>query len=151
MSIQEELNRRFLAAMRARDARVADLIRGVRSQVTTETKKAGFTGEVDDALHLAVIARYAKQLTKALPDFEAAGEPGAATVAQYRFEIDYLQEFLPKMLDRGQTLALVKEAIAATGASDKTQLGRVMGAVMKDHREEVDAGLVRSLVEEALS
>ena len=150
MSIQEELNRRFLEAMRARDASVTNVIRGIRTQVTSETKKPGFTGEVDDALHLEVIARYVKQLRKALPDFERAGEAGAATIAQYRFEIDYLEEFLPRKLGRDATLALVREAIAATGVATVAQLGRVMGMVMKEHRDEVDAALVRSLVEAEL-
>ena len=151
MEIKKELDRRFLAAMRARDRRVSDTIRAVRALVTEETKKTGFEGEVDEALYAAAIGRYVKQLQKALPEFERAGDAGAETVAAYRWEIEYFGDFLPKKIGEDETRALVREVIAQTGADSPKQLGRVMGAVMKDHRDEVDAGLVRQLAEEELS
>ena len=46
--------------------------------------------------------------------------------------------------------AIVAQAIADTGATDKKMTGRVMGVVMKAHKGLVDARVVKQLIEEAL-
>jgi len=45
----------------------------------------------------------------------------------------------------------VQEAIASSGASQPGELGRVMGALMKSHKAEIDGNLARKLVQEELS
>jgi uncharacterized protein YqeY len=44
----------------------------------------------------------------------------------------------------------VVEALAALGVTDVKQAGRVVGHLMKGHKDELDAGLVSRLVKEAL-
>lgn len=148
--IRAELDRRYLVAMKARDGRTADTIRAVRARATEEQKKEGGTTVEGDALYLQVIERYVKQLEKALPEFDNAGGSGAVTAAAYRVEIGFLRQFLPTKLGPDQTKELVTKAIAALGVTDKRQLGRVMGALMKDHKDELDAQLARELIEAAL-
>lgn len=148
--IRAELDRRFVAALKARDARTTDTIRAVRARVLEEQKKEGGASAEGDSLYLAVIERYVKQLEKALPEFEKGGAAGADTIARYRFEIELLGEFLPKKLGEDATRALVRRTIEGLGTRDPRQLGRVMGALMKEHKDELDAQLVRRLVEEEL-
>ena len=47
--------------------------------------------------------------------------------------------------------SLVDAALEATNATSPKQMGQVMGFIMKTHRDQVDASLVRTLIEEALS
>src|SRR5207249_3276500 len=75
----------------------------------------GFSGQVDDALVRDVIGAYRKQLQKALPEFEKAGERGAAQVAQLRFEVAFCERYLPKGLDETELRALVGQRLAALG------------------------------------
>ena len=149
-NIHVEIDRRFKDAMRARDARTLDVLRAVRTRIQQAKTAKGFEGEVDDALYLQVIEAYAKSLRKAIPDFERGGERGAEMIAKLQFEVGYLEEFLPKKLGEDATRVLVQEAIAAVGATSRQQMGRVIGVVMKDHRDAVDAGLVRSIAETLL-
>ena len=72
MEIKKELDRRFLAAMRARDRRVSDTIRAVRALVTEETKKTGFEGEVDEALYESVLQSAAAIAEKYHADMQHA-------------------------------------------------------------------------------
>ncbi len=150
MRIEEDLQAELVKAMKARDALTLNVVRQIRSRVKEATTARGFEGEVDDALHLAVIQRYCKQMAKALPDYEAAGERGAAMVEQLKGELQYLEKYLPRRLDEAATRALVTEVVASTGAQDRSQMGRVMGAIMGAHRDSVDPGLVKRLVNEAL-
>jgi hypothetical protein len=149
-SLQQILDERMKAAMKARDSRVLNVLRAIRTKVQTEQTSKNFSGVVDDALHLKLIAAYVKSMSSAIADFQKGGERGADMIEQLRFEIAYLEEFLPKKLNEADTLALVKAALDETGASSMKQLGQVMGTIMKSHRDQVDAGLVRKLIEDAL-
>src|SRR2546425_4159331 len=111
-SIEQQLNDRLKDAMRAKDSRAADVIRMIKTKVMERRTAKGFTGQVDDALHLDVIAAYVKQLKKAVEEYTAAGERGAEMVEQLKFEIGYCEQFLPKKMSEAEVLPLVKEAIA---------------------------------------
>lgn len=68
------------------------------------------------------------------------------------WEVEYLSRWLPKKLDEASTAALVRSAIAELGvAGDSKASGRVIGQIMKDHKDEVDGALVNRLVAEALN
>ena len=151
MSIQEDLLSEMKTAMKARDKSRLDVIRMIRSKVQEATTASGFSGEVDDALHMQVIALYCKQMQKAIPDYESQGERGAEMIQKLQYEIDYLSKYLPQKLGEEETRALVAGIVSELGATDRSQMGRVMGMVMKNHRDEVDGGLVKRLVDEALS
>jgi len=149
-SIEKELNVRLKAAMKAKDKDALEVIRAIRTKVGEKRTTKGFSGEVDDKLYLSVIQAYVKSMTKAKAEYDKAGERGAALASKLGYEINYLSEFMPQKLSEPATEALVREAIAACGATSKRQLGQVMGGVMKNHREEVDAGLVRAIAERLL-
>lgn len=150
MSLDSELTERMKAAMRARDGRTVDLIRMIRTRVKERETAAGFEGTIDDPLVLEVIAAYVKQMTKAIGEYERAGAAGQEAIEQLRFEIAYLEPFLPSRLDEAATRQLVAEAIAAEGIADPRQAGRVVGVVMRTHRDVVDAQTVRRLAQEIL-
>lgn len=151
MNVDQQLSARLQDAMRAKDRPVLDAIRNARTEIQKAATAEGASGEVTDTLCREVIAGYVKKLQKALPTYEQAGERGAATAEKLRFEIGYLSEWLPATLDEGATRSLVVDAIASTGASEPKDAGRVMGTIMKAHKDEVDSALVRALVDEALA
>ncbi len=150
MSIEQQLQDRLKAAVRARDLDTANTIRMIKTRVTERATAKNFAGEVDDALHEEVIAAYKKSMEKARVQFADAGERGAEHVAELDREIAFCAEFLPKQLGEDEVRAIVAQAIADTGATDKKMTGRVMGVVMKAHKGLVDARVVKQLIEEAL-
>ncbi len=70
--------------------------------------------------------------------------------AAERAELAVIQEFLPKLADEAKTLEWVEAAIAQTGAMGGKDVGKVMGALMKAHKGEIDGDLARRLVQERL-
>ena len=54
------------------------------------------------------------------------------------------------LADEATTRAWVQAAIAESGASSARELGKVMGALMKAHKGEVDGNLARKLAAELL-
>src|SRR5881409_2241826 len=113
MALEQELNDTLTRAIKGKDARTADVVRMIKSKIGERRTAKGFAGTVDDALVLDVIGAYRKQLQKALPEFEKAGERGAAQVAQLRFEVAFYERYLPKGLDETELRALVGQRLAA--------------------------------------
>ena len=150
MSIEAELQSKLKEALRAKDSKTANVIRMVKSRVTERRTAKGFDGEVDDKLHLAVIAAYAKSLSKARVEFEVAGERGAESIAELNFELAFLKQYLPEQMDEAQVREAVKIAIEELGASDVKMAGRVVGAVMKKHKGVAPAPLVKKIAEALL-
>jgi len=133
-----------------RDEPTRNVIGMLKNKVLTELKsKAGV--EETDELWKESIASYAKLLQKSIEQFIAVGEKGDAAKAEAEFELEFCQRFLPKKLDVAGTKALVQEIATAQGITDPKQMGRLMGAVMKDHKDEVDAGLVKAAAQEVLA
>ena len=152
MTIKEELSAELIDAMKARDARRRDVIRMVETEVTLARSAPGFQGEIDDDLYRKVIASHAKKMDKAKAEFEAAGERGAAMAEKLGWEVEYLSRWLPKKLDEESTAVLVRSTIEALGvARDPKASGRVIGQIMRTHKDEVDGALVNRLVAETLS
>jgi len=150
MSLEQTLNETLTKAIREKDQRAADIVRMIKSRIGERRTAKGFSGQVDDALVVDVIGAYRKSLQKALPDYEKAGERGAAQAAQLKFEIEYLERWLPKGMDDGALRALVSERIKTLGITDAKQVGRLVGDVMKTHKGQVEAGDVKRVAEELL-
>ena len=151
MGVEQTLNETLRQAIKDRDTRTADVVRMVKTKLAERRTAKGFTGDVDDALVLDVIGAYRKQLQKALTEFEKVGERGAAQVAQLRFEVEFLERYLPRRMDDGSLRALVKERLAALSLSDLKQVGRLVGDIMRTHKGQVDAADVKRVAEELLS
>lgn len=150
MPLEETLNETLTRAIKDRDTRTADVVRMVKAKLQERRTAKGFTGQVDDALVLDVIGAYKKQLQKALVEFDKAGERGAAQSAQLRFEIAFLDRYLPRGLDEAALRLLVRERLTALGVTDAKQVGRLVGDVMKTHKGQVEAADVKRVAEELL-
>jgi len=150
MGLEAELDEQLRQAIKARDTRTADVVRMLKTRLQERRTAKGFAGEVDDALVRDVIAAYRKQLQKAIPEFEKAGERGRAQIAQLRFETEFCERYLPRRLDETALRALVRDRITALAITDPKQVGRLVGDIMKTHKGQVEAGDVKRLAEELL-
>ena len=81
--------------------------------------------------------------------FEKGDRPEMAEAE--KAELAIIQEFLPQLADAAQTRSWVEAAIASTGATEKKDMGKVMGALMKDHKADLDGNLAKGIVQELLS
>jgi uncharacterized protein YqeY len=152
MTIKEELTTELHDAMRQKDVRRRELIRMIETEVSLARSAPDFTGEVDDDLYRKVMAAYAKKMDKARTEYVELGERGAAMAEQLAWEVDYLGRWLPTKLDEAATLRLVQATISDLGvAGDPKAAGRVIGQIMKTHRDDVDGALVNRLVASELS
>jgi uncharacterized protein YqeY len=74
------------------------------------------------------------------------GAPDRAAAEQA--ELDVIEAWLPKMADEDTTRKWVQEAIGKVG---KDNVGKIMGAIMKEHKMELDGNLAQRIVKEEVA
>jgi uncharacterized protein YqeY len=148
MGIERAVSEGLAEAMKARAAERVAALRGIRAAFLNEMKKDNAKTLADETC-VEVLRRLAKQRRESIEAFAAAGRPDRADAE--RAELAVIEEFLPKLADEEVTRAWVREAIAASGAAASGDVGRVMGALMKAHKGEVDGQLARRVAQELLA
>ena len=151
MSIEADLKAGQIAAMKAKDTATANVIKMIRTKVTEKRTAKGFSGEVNDELYVQVIGAYKKSLEKARIEFVKAGEKGANSVADLDHEIAYCQRFLPQPMTEEEVRVAAQAAIGEMGEVNAKMAGRIVGAVMKQHKGKAEAALVKTVVDSLLS
>jgi uncharacterized protein YqeY len=135
-------------ALRAKESVRLAALRSIRAAFLVEMKKDGRESLPDEAC-VPILRRLEKQRRESIEAFESAGREDRAEAE--RAELAVVQSFAPSLADATTTRGWVEEAIASSGARAPGDLGRVMGALMKTHKGEVDGALARELAQELLS
>lgn len=149
MAIREQIDAKFKQARLDRDDRTKTVIGMLKSKVLNELKSGKGTEETDE-LWTGILTTYVKQLKKSVAEYEKAGERGKEALEELSFELGFCEQFLPKKLDEAATEALVRKLAGELGVTDLKQQGKLMGALMKNHKGEIDGDLARQIVQKVL-
>mgnify|MGYP001442277709 CR=1 FL=1 len=146
-SLSETIRAAMKAAMKARDKQRLGTIRLIQAEF--KRIEVDERIEVDDARALAVLDKMVKQRRDSAQQFTDAGRTELADVENA--EIAVLQEFLPAQLTEDEIIAMIDEAIAASGATGMQAMGPVMGQLKPKLAGRADMGKVSGLVKSRLS
>ena len=133
--------------MRSGDTLRRDTLRMVENAIYNAEKRDRRTYSDDEVA--VVIGREVKTRRESIDAFEKGGRTDLAE--KEAAEIEILQGFLPAQLTEDEVDALVREAIATTGASSRRDMGKVMGWLSPKTRGRADGRLVSELVTRALA
>jgi len=148
MAIVDDVTSQMKDAMRAKDAMRLATLRSMRTVFLNEMKKDG-SDSVSDAVCETLLRKLEKQRKESIEAFSKGGREEMAE--NERAELAVIQEFLPQLADEAQTRAWVEAAIVSSGASGPKEMGKVMGALMKAHKADIDGNLAREIVQELLA
>jgi uncharacterized protein YqeY len=98
---------------------------------------------------LKVIASMVKQRRESIELFLKGNRPDLA--GKEESEISVLERYLPQALSPGEIEAIVREAIAGTGAKGPADIGRLMKAVMPKVAGRADGKAVNETVRRLLA
>ena len=104
--------------------------------------------ELDDADVLDVLQKQLKQRQESLSIFTENGRDDLATKEQ--FEIDIINQFMPKQMEDDEIAALVNAEIAEQGATSMREMGSVMAVLKNKTAGRADPALISKLVKDAL-
>ena len=147
MSLRDRIKTDIAVAMRGGDALRRDVLRMATSAAYNVEKRNGHPLTEDELL--AVLSREVKTRRESVEAFRGGGREDLATKEEA--EIAILSEYLPRSLTEDEIASLVREGIAATGASSARDMGKVMGWLASRTRGRADGKHVSELVVQALA
>jgi uncharacterized protein YqeY len=146
-TLKERITDDMKAAMRAGEKERLGTIRMLQAAIKQREVDERIT--LDDTQVLAVVEKMLKQRKESIAQFEQGGRTDLAD--KERSEIAQLQAYLPEQLSDADVDALVKAAIASTGAASVKDMGKVMGVVKAQAAGKADMGAVSARIKAALS
>ncbi len=151
MSLQSQIKESIKDAMRAKETVRLSVLRGLSTAFVNDLVSKGGTpqSEISDAAALAVIKREANKRKDSIEQFIKGGRPELAE--SEKEELAILDVFLPELMSREDIQKIVLQKKEEMGVTDKTKMGMLIGAVMKETAGNADGTLVKELVEEALA
>lgn len=147
MSLKETLTQAVTTAMKAKELERVKVLRNVQSVI----KQVEIDRQVvlTDVEVLDILQKQIKQRQESLSVFLDNGREDLAN--KERFEIDVIGDFLPEALSESELAAIIRDEIAALGASSMADMGKVMNAVKAKTVGRADPAKISVLVKQALT
>jgi uncharacterized protein len=146
VTLKERITEDMKAAMRASEKERLSTIRLLQAAIKQREVDERIT--LDDAQVLTVLEKMVKQRKESIAQFEQGNRKDLAD--KERREIELLQVYLPAQLPAAELDALIRDAIAATGAASIKDMGKVMGVVKSKAAGRADMAAVGARVRAAL-
>jgi len=145
--LQGQIREELTAAMKAKEEPKLTVLRGLISAFTNELVASGKkpTDELSDDEILAVIKRQVKQRKDANEQYRKGGRDDLAQSEQAELEV--LEVYLPQMMSVEEIKPLAEAKKEELGVADKSSMGKLIGALMKDLNGKADGGDVKVAVE----
>jgi hypothetical protein len=145
--LHTQIKEKIKEAMKAKSEVELSVLRGLSSAFTNElvaNKKMPSDMLTDDEV-LSVIKKQAKQRKDSIEQFKAGGREELAESEEKELEIlsAYLPEEMPK--EEVEKIAIAKKE--ELGVEDKSKMGILMGAIMKETKGKADGSVVKEVVE----
>lgn len=151
MSLQEQVRADMVSAMKAKEEirlRVLRSLLTLFTQELTATKRTPQDKLTDEEV-LALVKRSVKQRREAAEQFRAGGRNDLAENEEEEAKV--LVAYLPETLGREEIEKVVKNKIQELGVTDKSGMGKLMGAVMAELKGKADGKDVKEVIESLLS
>lgn len=148
MDLELTINNDLKEAMKAKAEARLRTIRSIKAAILT-FKTSGANMELTEEVGIALLQKMVKQRKDSLSVFEQQGRAELAQVE--REEIDIIESYLPKKLSEAEIEAIVREAIATTGASSVKDMGKVMGVAAKQVAGRAEGAVISGIVKRLLA
>ena len=144
--LKQQLADTIITSMKARELERVKVMRNV--QAVIKQIEIDRRIELDDAGVLEILQKQLKQRQESLTIFTDNDRVDLATKEQ--FEIDIINEFMPKQMDDAEVAALVNAEIKEQSATSMRDMGSVMGVLKTKTAGRADPAIISKLVKEAL-
>lgn len=142
MDFHKELNEQLKTAMKAKDATALKTVRDLKSRIQTREIEKGEA--LVEAEFIKLVQTAAKQRKEAIVLYEQGNRP--ELVAIEKAELQILEKYLPHMMGEAEMEALVKQVLQETGVTSISDMGKVMGPLMKAAAGKADGKRLQEIV-----
>jgi uncharacterized protein len=147
MSLKDRITEDMKAAMRAKDSERLGTIRMITAGIKQREVDERIT--LDDTQVLSVIDKMIKTRKESIAQFQTAGRDDL--VARETREVELLQGYLPAQLSESEADALIREAIAESGATSIKEMGKAMALLKQKAQGRIDMAAASARLKAKLS
>ncbi len=147
MEIQNRLSEDLKTAMKSKEKIKVQTIRMVRAQL--KDFQIAKRDELTEEDEIPVLTNAAKKRKEALELYEKSDRQDL--IEQEKQELEIISAYLPAQLSKEEIEKVVLKVMEEVEASSPQDLGKVMGATMKDLKGKADGKMVQEIVREKLS
>jgi len=149
MELEKQIQTDMVAAMKAKETVRLASLRAIKAAILLAKTAEGGSGEVTDAEVVKIIQKLVKQRKESAQQYNDAGRPELAE--NELAEAAAMEIYLPKQLSEAEVEARLAEIIAEVGASQPSDMGKVMGVATKRLAGLAEGRLISSLVKKMLA
>jgi uncharacterized protein YqeY len=149
MELEKQIQTDMVAAMKAKETVRLASLRAIKAAILLAKTAEGGSGEVTDAEVVKIIQKLVKQRKESAQQYNDAGRPELAE--NELAEAAAMEIYLPKQLSETEVEARLAEIIAEVGASQPSDMGKVMGIATKRLAGLAEGRLISSLVKKMLA
>ena len=146
MNLQQQIKADMISAMKEKNQVKVTAIKSLVAAFTNtlaEPNREDRENLTDDEV-LAVIKRGVKQRKDSIAQFTEGGRPELAESEQA--ELAMLEHYLPEMMSKEQILEIAERVKESMSVTDKSKMGVLIGAVMKEIAGQADGSDVKDVV-----
>lgn len=147
MNIQDRLNEDLKTAMKAKEKVKVETIRMVRAQLKDFQIAKG--DELSEEDEVSVLTSAAKKRKEALDLYKKSDRQDL--IEKEKQELEIISAYLPAQLSKEEIEKIVVRIVEEVGASSPQDMGKVMGASMKELKGKADGKIVQEIVREKLT
>jgi uncharacterized protein YqeY len=146
MKLHKQIQKEMVEAMKAKEELKLSVLRDLKSAfqnelIATQRKP---DEELSDDEALKVIKRKAKQREDSILQFTEGGRTELAE--KEKAELEILTTYLPEMMSKEDILKIAEAKKDELGVEDKSKMGVLIGAIMKECQGEADGKDVKEVV-----
>lgn len=148
MSLQEQVNKDIITAMKAKDEVSLRALRAVKAAMLLAATAEGAKESIDDEQAIKIFQKLAKQRKESLDIFTQNGRTELAKTEQE--ELDVFERYLPKQMGEDEIKAQLQGLIQQAGATSGADFGKVMPLAMKHFAGKADGKIISATLKALL-
>ncbi|MBN4062054.1 MAG: glutamyl-tRNA amidotransferase [Flavobacteriales bacterium] len=148
MSLFDQITSDIKAAMLAKDKDKLEPLRAIKSVLLLAASEKGAGGNISAEAEIKALQKQVKQRKEAAEIYQSQDRNDLAGVELRQAKV--IEAYLPEQLGEEEIKAVISKIISETKASSMADMGKVIGAAMKELSGQTDGKVVSSLVKEML-
>ena len=148
MSLTTQIDQEIKQAMLGKqEARLRGL-RAIKSALLLARTEKGASEEISQETEIKVLQKLIKQRKESADIYKAQNREDLYKIEAEEMEV--IEGFLPKQMERGEIEAFLKDLINRIGATSVKDMGKVMGAANKELAGKADGKTISEVVKQLL-
>lgn len=148
MSLINQIDQDIKQAMLGKQEARLRSLRAIKSALLLARTEKGASEDLTQETEIKVLQKLIKQRKESAEIYKAQSRDDLYQIESEEMEV--IETYLPKQMERGEVEAYLKDLIGRVGATSVKDMGKVMGAANKELAGKADGRTISEIVKQLL-